>query len=270
MSTSLFKYFVPEKRIRVEAKVTDKSGVDIVRCYFRVLGQVDYIFVEMTLIGKDIFKSVLPAPSKDTETIEYLFLAVNGQNEVVKTQTFEVHKKDDDIVPAWQQVSSAGDITLSTELTYVTKAPTGFTDSVVMDVVEPSARFGFVVEGLYGTSRSTAVAVGYLSGSAATATSAGVASASAGGISALTVGAAVGGAVVVGAVAGGGGGGGGGGGDTPTTTVPTSTYYRDSDGDGYGDPGDSNRKPRRQQVMWPTLGIVTTPSQASSRRFGNL
>jgi hypothetical protein len=169
------KYFVPERRIRLEAKVTDKSGVSIVRCYFRVLDQADYVFVEMRTIGKDKFESILPAPSMDTETIVYLFLVVNAQNQVVKTQTFEVHKKDDDKVPAWQQVSSTDEITVSTELTYVTKVPPGFTDSVVIDVVKPSARFGFVVEGLYGTSRSTAVAIGYLSEAAATATSAGLA-----------------------------------------------------------------------------------------------
>jgi hypothetical protein len=186
------KHFVPERRIRLEAKVTDKSGVRIVRCYFRALDQADYVFVEMMATEKDMFESILPAPSMDTETIVYLFLVVNAQNQVVKTQTFEVHKKDDDKVPAWQQVSSAGDITLSTELTYVTKAPSGFTDSIVMDVVKPSARFGFVAEGLYGTSRSTAVAIGYLSGTAAKATSGGIALASTGGISALTVASVVG------------------------------------------------------------------------------
>ena len=206
------EYYVPEKRIRLETKVTDKSGVSIVRCYFRLLDQEEFLFVEMKTIGKNRFESILPAPSKHTEILEYLFLAVNAQNQVVRTQTFEVYKKDHDEVPAWQQVSSEEQITLSTELTYFTKVPPGFSDSVIIDVVEPSARFGFVVEGLYGTNRSTAVALGYLSGDAATASSAGVALSSEGGISALTVAGIAGSAAAVGVAAGGGGGGDDGGG----------------------------------------------------------
>jgi hypothetical protein len=90
------KFFVPEKRIKLDATVKDKAGIDIVRCYFRALEQADFVFIAMEATKKDVYEGVLPAPSKNTEAIEYLFLAVNGQNHVVKTQTFEMHKKDDD------------------------------------------------------------------------------------------------------------------------------------------------------------------------------
>jgi hypothetical protein len=172
------KYFVPEKRIKLDATVKDAAGVAVVRCYFRAVEHADYVFVAMEATKKDIYEGVLPAPSKDTEIIEYLFLAVNGENHVVKTQTFEMHKKDDDKVPVWQQVSSEGDIMVSTELAYAPTAPPGFTDSIAMNVVESSARFGFVVGGIYGADK--VAAAGGASGAAAGSSSAGLVTASAG------------------------------------------------------------------------------------------
>jgi hypothetical protein len=231
------KYFVPEKRIKLEADVTDEEGINLVRCYFRAVEQADYVFVPMTP-GSSLYQGVLPAPSKDTEMIEYLFLAVNGQNQVVKTQTFKAEKKDDDKTPAWQEVTSKGDIHVSTELAQAPTAPPGFADSIAIDVAESSARFGFVVGGLYTALQASES--GGTSGTAAAADNAGAISAKTGGVSTLAY---VGGAALlaggVALVAGGGGGGssdhgtssttttpGGGGGDGTTTiptTIPTTT-----------------------------------------------
>ena len=205
------KYFVPEKRIKIDATVKDAAGVTVVRCYFRAVEHADYVFVAMEATEKDVYEGILPAPSKDTEIIEYLFLAVNGENHVVKTQTFEMHKKDDDKVPAWQQVSSEGDIMVSTELAHAPTAPPGFTDSIAMNVVESSARFGFVVGGIYGA--DMVAAAGGASGAAAGATSAGLVTASAGLSTASLVAlsaVAVGGAVAASSSSGGGDDGGGG------------------------------------------------------------
>ena len=202
------EYFVPEKRIKLETEVTDEAGVNLVRCYFRAVEQADYVFVAMTP-GSSLYKGVLPAPSKKTEMLEYLFLVVNGKNQVVKTQTFKVEKKDEDKTPAWQEVSSKGDIHVSTELAQAPTAPPGFTDSIAVDVVESSARFGLVVAGIYTATQ--AAEAGGTTGTAAAADSAGTISAKTGGISKLAY---VGGAALIagGAAALGGGGGGGGGG----------------------------------------------------------
>ena len=217
------EYFVPEHRIRLKAEVTDDEGINLVRCYFRAAEQADYVFVAMTP-GSSLYQGILPAPSKETERLEYLFLAVNGKDQVVKTQPFKVSRKDEDKIPAWQQVSPEGVIRVTTELPQATEAPPGFTDSIAMDVAESSTRFGFVVGGIY--SASQVAAAGGSAGAAAAATSAGTVSASAGGISTLGyVGIGIGVAAVAGGVAAvaGGGSDDGDGGDTTTTTTSTTT-----------------------------------------------
>jgi hypothetical protein len=200
------EYFVPEQRIRLDAEVTDDQGVNVVRCYFRAVEQADYVFVAMKP-GSSLYRGILPAPSKDTPALEYLFLVVNGDNRVVKTQTFRVEGKDSDKIPAWQEVSPQGDIRVTTELAQAPTAPPGFADSIAVDVAESSARFGFVVPGIY-TSTQVAAAGG-ATGTAAAATSAGMVSAKTGGISTLAY---VGGAALIAGIALAAGGGGGGGG----------------------------------------------------------
>ena len=210
------KYFVSEKRIKIEAKVTDKEGVNLVRCYFRAAEQADYVFVAMNAAGS-LYEGILPAPSKDTEMLEYLFLVVNGKNQVVKTQTFTINQKDKEKVPAWQQVSAEGDIHVSTELAQAPETLQGFTDSIVMDVVESSARFGTVAGGIYLASKA-----GGVSGAAAASTTAGTVTAGAGLSTAAIIGIGVAAAAGVGAAAAGVGGdddGGGGGGGLPVTVT---------------------------------------------------
>jgi len=213
-------YFVPEKRIGLKVRIMDKHGINRVRCYFRAAQKGDYFFVTMMPIF-DFYEGILPAPSKETQTIEYLFLVVNGRNDVVKTQTFEVKKKDKDNIPAWQQISSKGHIRVITELAQPPMVPAGFTDAMAMEVAESYSRFGFVVEGLYTTTQEARA--GGPIGIAAAADYGGTISAKTGGRSTLAyvgIGAAL---LAGGAAAAGGGGGGGGNGHPSTSTIPLTT-----------------------------------------------
>lgn len=149
------EYFVPGKRIVLNADITDKEGIELVRCYFRSQGEADFVFVAMSDAGSGTYNATLPAPSESTQSLDYLFLVVNSEKQVVKTQTFTVPKKEDDDTPAWQQVSSDGDIVVNTELSSAPSQLAGFSDSIVIDVVESSARFGVVAGGLYAAGSST-------------------------------------------------------------------------------------------------------------------
>lgn len=144
MKHSAPDYFVPEERIKMEAQVTDPSGVKVVRCYFKAAGEADLVFVPMTLAGKNMYTAVLPAPSASTTQIDYLFLSVNNNNEVVKSQNFAVMKNAAKGVPDWQAVPKEGEIKVSMELDNAPKELRGFSDNVTIDVVESSARFGVV------------------------------------------------------------------------------------------------------------------------------
>ncbi|MFZ2630456.1 MAG: hypothetical protein WAX48_02630, partial [Desulfosalsimonadaceae bacterium] len=137
-------YFVADQRIQLEANVTDDQGVKLVRCYFKAAGEADLVFVPMNTTGKNQYSGILPAPSAATTQIEYLFLAVNQANQVVRSQNFTLYQDANKKTPAWQNIPQEGEIRVSIELD---KAPTqlmGFSDNVTIDVVESGARFGVV------------------------------------------------------------------------------------------------------------------------------
>ena len=223
-------YFISGKRIRLNAKITDKAGVNLARCYFRAVEEADFVFVGLKEIKTNQYEGILPSPSKDTETIEYLFLAVNGANQVIKSQRFTVAKKDDEKTPAWQEVSSEGDIHVTTELPQATEPPPGFSDSIVVDVAESSARFGLAAGGIY----TITAEAGGATGAAASSTSGGSVSSSSGlsttakvGIGAAAV-AAVG--AVIGLAAGSGGSDSSGGGSSGSTGMLSGIWNLQSSG----------------------------------------
>ena len=198
----VLKFFVPEKRIRLDAAVVDPKGVTLVRAYFKSKTQADYVFVPMEAqqTAKDSYVANLPAMAKSSDEIQYLFLVVNGANEILKTEPFVVKSKDSKEVPSWQMVSDDGSVKLFTEVPDAPAVTASFSDSVSLNVVESGARFGLVAQ-LYGASGSATA-----SGAAASATNAGTASMATAGMSTVTIAAAAAGVVGVAAAAGGGGG----------------------------------------------------------------
>jgi len=221
-------YFVPEYRIQMDARVKDPSGVELVRCYFRAAGEADFVFVPMTPTGGNSYSGILPAPSSATKQIEYLFLSVNEENVIVKTQAYVINGEERDEAPSWQDIAQDDEIRVSMELDEVPSELPGFSDNIVMDQVESGLRFGVVAGGLYQVSSST-------SGSAAAASSAGTVSAGTGGIGtagavAIGVGAA---AAVGGAAAVAGGSSDGGGGSSNGNTIDDDTKAIDLVGNYY-------------------------------------
>jgi len=229
------EYFVADQRIQLETEVKDIQGVKIVRCYFKAAGEADFVFVPMVATGNNDYSGILPAPSAATTQIEYLFLAVNQANQVVRSQNFAMYKDANQKTPAWQNIPKEGEIRVSIELD---KAPTqlmGFSDNVAIDVVESGARFG-VVALLYhsATDSSSKSAVAAASSSSGTSSAGTITADAAGWSTATIVGVGVGVAAVAGGVAlsaGGGGGGGGdgdgdGGGGEPEALTPTTILGR--------------------------------------------
>lgn len=202
-------YFVPGNRIAIDARITDESGINLVRCYFKADMQAEYVFVPMTETSDRNFRAILPAPTDDSIQIQYLFLVVNHDRQVIKTQEFSVEtmpgKQD---VPAWQQVSPDETLSIYTELPVLPERVAGFSDSLAIDAVESSLRFGMVA-GIYSASAETSA--GPITGEAASATSAGNISAQTGAYTTIGIatiaGAAAGAGIIAAVVSGDDGGG---------------------------------------------------------------
>lgn len=217
-------HFVPEHRITIEARVTDESGIELVRCYFKTDKQAEYVFVPMTETRGGYYRAILPAPADYAEQIRYLVLIVNQNQQVVKTQAFSVEKAlDAKEAPEWQKAGLDESIAVYTELPTPPETLAGFTDNVTLDAVESSLRFGMVA-GIY--SASATASAGPVTGAAATASSAGTVTATTGVFTTAAI------ATIAGAAAGAGliaaaAGNGGGGGTNETINPVASVAWRD-------------------------------------------
>jgi hypothetical protein len=202
-------YFVPEKRITINAAVTDPKGVKLARTYFKAGAQADYTFVPMQAAGPNRYVATLPAPSASTPSIEYIVLAQNNDGTVSRTAAYKVDARKSSETPAWQSSSKAGDVKVFTEAATAPTNVAGFTDSVTLDIVESSARLG-AAAGVYGGASASAGGGGAAAGTTAGAT--------AGGLSTAAI---IGGVAIAGvaAAAAGSGGGGGGGSSSPGGTT---------------------------------------------------
>lgn len=239
------KYYVSGSRINVSAEITDPKGVSETRLYFKSSDEMNYMFVDMAKDGNK-YTGTIPAPSKETKAIDYIVLVKNVENKVFKTQSFRVADKNNKELPAWQTSENIGNVYVKTELAKAPEAIEGFSDSIVLDTVESTAKFG-VVAGIISAdlagSSSGAVGAGTLAGSSTAggaaagsttgiAVSGGTVAATTAGVSTATL---VGGTVAAVAVGGGaavagGSSSGGGSSDSPA----------DNDKDGYNENKDCN------------------------------
>lgn len=218
-------YFVSDHRIQLEALVTDPAGVRLARCYFKATGETDLVFVSMTSRGENKYAGILPAPSASTTQIEYLFLAVNNNNQVVRSQMFLITKNAGKAAPDWQQVPKQGEIRVGMELDKAPEKISGFSDNIAIDAVESTTRFGVVGLLYYSAadaSSESALAAAHASTGASSA--GGITAAPAGFSTAAIAGIGIGAAAVVGGTAAAiGSGGGGGDGDNGTAEALTAT-----------------------------------------------
>ncbi len=149
------QYFVPGHRVEVLAQVSDESGVETVRCYFRQKGAVDYSYVDMVPVGGDQYRGVLPAPESGTNEFEYLFLTVTGARCVFRTEAFAAGARDEPETPLWQAVPEDEPLTVNTDLAATLEGVPGFEDTVELASAPPEERYGITGE-LYGTPQDEA------------------------------------------------------------------------------------------------------------------
>ena len=209
------------RRLVVYVEIEDPKIIETVRVYFKTKDGANYNFVPLHPVVKrekdyfDTFKSIgsnfngesfsgqLPAFANGVGSFEYLILVKNFAKVVVKSQTYSVNVIDS----TTREEHDKDPITIYSEMNEKLQAVEGFSDNIVVDSVESSAKLGGVA-GLYYQNGSSN---GNSSSAAQTATNGGTVAASAGGFTttSIVIGAATAVAVVGGiaAVAGGGGGG---------------------------------------------------------------
>ena len=146
-------YFVSGHRITLDAMLTDDKGITTTRCYFRTAKDNAYVFVPMSQEGKNQFSCVLPALKEEVTQIEYLFLVVNGDRQVIRSKAEVVNLRVSDKIPAWQTPPESIDsITIFSELKAIDANTAPKADELLnyATVETTEERYGFIVD-IYST-----------------------------------------------------------------------------------------------------------------------
>lgn len=229
-------YYLPGFRIILEAEIKDEAGVQVARCYFKTKKEQNFVFTDMAPKGNPTYQATLPAPWVNSESIDYVFVAVNEDKKVVRTQVFSIKEKEteqaaawreagevqelrldapqevlekyeavkNDLkkefsnkLPEWQAAESLEELVVLTEFEEASAQLSGFFDDMVVTTVPSTSKYGVLATGLYTEEEIAAIGGKAATASATGASTAGTIGATAGGIGMGTL--AIGAAVVAGA-----------------------------------------------------------------------
>ena len=249
------KDYVPGFRITLDTKIKEKADVLVARCYFKTKKDKNLVFVDMVPKGNPGYEATLPAPWVGSEYIDYAFVVVNKDKEVIRTQMFRMEELETEAATTWQEATEVKEIPLDkaqeaieryeavkkdlvreykdrlpkhqkaddggkldvlTEFDNPLGQIQGFYDNIMVTTVPDSQKYGVLAEGLYTPAEIAAAGGGSKIIASTGAVTAGTISAT-GAIGMGTI--AIAALVAGGAAALGGGGGGGGGGSSATGPV---------------------------------------------------
>lgn len=133
------------ERIHIATEFASQSSIDSVRVYFRAATEVPFAFVPMEADGAS-FLGVLPALARDAETLQYLFLVRRLSGGLEISETFQVEVQD-----GAEPDSSAQPLTVYTESSQPLQGLSGFADNLLIETVEPQARYAQLAGIIDGT-----------------------------------------------------------------------------------------------------------------------
>lgn len=136
-------HIVPGYRVHLTAMFEDPAGIIEARCYFRAATANDYVFIVLEESAPGSFYGVLPPPTDATKQVEYLFQAINGNNEIVSSGPMRIPVKVDD-PPLWQSDVLIDVFRLLTELDTGGGHAPGFANEHILHAVDAGKRYGSV------------------------------------------------------------------------------------------------------------------------------
>lgn len=136
-------HMVPGYRLHITAAFDDPAGIVEARCYFRAVNADDYVFIVLEESAPGAFYGVLPPPADTTSRLEYLFQALNGNDEIVSTQPVVVPVQED-ATPPWQADVMLDVFRVMTERSRAGWQVPGFARDNTVHVVDSSRRYGAV------------------------------------------------------------------------------------------------------------------------------
>jgi len=99
--------YIPGFRIKLEAEIKDTKGVLLARCYFKTKKNKTFAFVDMLHLADSDYRAILPAPWLNSQAVEYVFVVVNEEKQVSRTQVFSIEEGETKEATKWKE---SGDI----------------------------------------------------------------------------------------------------------------------------------------------------------------
>lgn len=131
------------ERIHLDARIVGSEKLTEIRCYFKYEAANPYLFVKMKPTGEG-FECWLPAPANHVDRIEYVFVAVDSQSQVVRSSVFYASISSVPTDRAKPTILQKGTITVKSELPISNQAADAFasTDRPVYTIVAANKQFG--------------------------------------------------------------------------------------------------------------------------------
>ncbi len=110
-------YFTVNERIVLDIQIDDSTGVADARCYFKADLDDIYLYVSMQELTENNAQCVLPAFGPGVETVEYFFLAVNGNGQVIRSTPYLISESGT-VVATGEQIAgpASGQLEVFSEL----------------------------------------------------------------------------------------------------------------------------------------------------------
>ncbi len=139
------EFVIQERRININARIVDPRGIRLARCYFKVEGESEYLFVRMAARNDEHFTAVLPALNSKAKNLQYRLVAINNAGQISKTEEFNLPVKQmESKSPAWKSSDISGLITVSTESekrgSRLPEKGIVYSETIVIDTVAGSDR----------------------------------------------------------------------------------------------------------------------------------
>jgi len=106
------KKYIPGFRINLNAKIKDKAGILLARCYFKTKKDNNFGFVPMFHGEGPDYSATLPAPWLNSEAVEYLIVAINKEKAVTRTQIFVIEEEETEEAKTWKEAGDVKEIRL--------------------------------------------------------------------------------------------------------------------------------------------------------------
>lgn len=86
----------------IAIQASDPAIITSVRCYFRFNNEMPFLFVEMLPSKEDYYQATLPQVKENIRSVEYFFLLMNGNQQVIRTAS-KIQERQTQLTPAQAQ-----------------------------------------------------------------------------------------------------------------------------------------------------------------------